>query len=145
MQLESWLAHLKTTSALALSGLKLIVSALQLALFALQVFVRLLYTFLKPLCWPIYKIYAFVVFLLSPLWIIIKLGLGVVSYVTDLVISFKVRFFTASSTKVTSSGGLMMYIIVPLLLCKPSELAIHYRNPIYPSSPGVFGIFMQDP
>ncbi|KAI0810762.1 hypothetical protein GGR55DRAFT_125989 [Xylaria sp. FL0064] len=71
----SWLESLKTAGALVLS--------------TIQFLTRLLYMLSTPLRWPLYYIYASIVFLLSPIWFIFSLGLGTASYAVNLVARLK--------------------------------------------------------
>ncbi|KAI1284602.1 hypothetical protein F5Y07DRAFT_9224 [Xylaria sp. FL0933] len=71
----SWLESLKTAGALVLS--------------TIQFLTRLLYMLSTPLRWPLYYIYASIVFLLSPIWFIFSLGLGAASYTVNLVARLK--------------------------------------------------------
>ncbi|KAI0913363.1 hypothetical protein F4824DRAFT_171628 [Ustulina deusta] len=71
----SWLASLKTAGALALS--------------TAQLLARLLYTLSTPLRWPLYYIYASIVFLLSPIWVMLRLGLGAASFAIGLMARLK--------------------------------------------------------
>lgn len=72
----NWLAPLKTTGQLALTTLRFLA--------------RTLYILSTPLRWALYRVYASVVFLLSPLWIMIRLLLGAVAFVVNIVARFKV-------------------------------------------------------
>lgn len=74
----SWLDVVKTAAATALSTMH----------FA----ARLLYMLSTPLRWPLYYIYATVVFLLSPIWFIASIGLRATFFALDFVASLKVRF-----------------------------------------------------
>lgn len=75
----SWLASLKTTGALAASTARFIA--------------HLLYVLSTPLRWLLSYVYAFVLFLLSPVRAIFNLALGVVSWVVNLMAGLKVRVF----------------------------------------------------
>ncbi|KAI0434659.1 hypothetical protein F5Y09DRAFT_214712 [Xylaria sp. FL1042] len=71
----SWLESLKIAGALVLS--------------TIQLLARLLYTLSTPLRWPLYYIYASIVFLLSPAWFMFSLGLGAASFAVNLVARLK--------------------------------------------------------
>ncbi|KAI8633162.1 hypothetical protein F5Y19DRAFT_292018 [Xylariaceae sp. FL1651] len=79
----SWLAPLQTAGALVLRTLQLLGSVI--------------YVLSTPLRWPLYYLYAFVVFLLSPLWAILSLGLGVVSFTVDLIVRLKYLYIYVRS------------------------------------------------
>ncbi|KAI1429502.1 hypothetical protein F5Y12DRAFT_407456 [Xylaria sp. FL1777] len=71
----SWLESLKTAGVLTLS--------------TIQLLARLLYMLSTPLRWPLYYIYASIVFLLSPVWIMLSLGLGAASFAINVVVRLK--------------------------------------------------------
>jgi hypothetical protein len=71
-----WVEPLKVAGVLALSTVQLLAS--------------LLYMLSIPLRWPLYYIYKTVVFILSPLWVILKLGLGSASFAINLIARLKV-------------------------------------------------------
>jgi hypothetical protein len=79
----SWLAPLKTAGVLALS--------------ALQLLARLLYVLSTPLRWPLYYVYASVVFLLSPLTAMFRFGFGALSFAIDLIVRLKVCYLCANA------------------------------------------------
>ncbi|KAI0969758.1 hypothetical protein F4678DRAFT_463089 [Xylaria arbuscula] len=76
----AWLESLKTAGALALSAVFLLA--------------RLLYMLSTPLRWPLYYIYASIVFLLSPIWVAFSFGLGAASYAINLMASLKIACAT---------------------------------------------------
>ncbi|KAK5630690.1 hypothetical protein RRF57_006405 [Xylaria bambusicola] len=71
----SWLDTLRTVGAQALS--------------TIQFFAHLLYMLSTPLRWPLYYVYVSTIFLLSPIWVIVRLGLRTVSLAINLVAKLK--------------------------------------------------------
>ncbi|KAI3323155.1 hypothetical protein HD806DRAFT_102459 [Xylariaceae sp. AK1471] len=92
----NWLAPLKTAGVLALS--------------ALQLLARLLYVLSTPLRWPLYYIYAFVVFLLSPLTAMFRFGLGAVSFAINLVVRLKYLYiYLACAALIGICAGFVLH------------------------------------
>ncbi|KAI1736194.1 hypothetical protein F4680DRAFT_452200 [Xylaria scruposa] len=71
----NWATSLKAAGALGLSTLRLLA--------------RLLYVLLAPLRWCLQYLYASIVFLLSPIRVILGLGLGTMSFILNLITRLK--------------------------------------------------------
>ncbi|KAI0503356.1 hypothetical protein F5B22DRAFT_552480 [Xylaria bambusicola] len=92
----SWLETLKTVGALALS--------------AIQFFAHLLYMLSIPLRWPLYYVYASIVFLLSPIWVIASLGLRTASFAINLVARLKYLYvYLACAVFIGACVGFLLY------------------------------------
>lgn len=110
----NWLESIQTAGAWVLSSAQLLV--------------HLLYVISTPLRWPLYYIYASILFLLSPIWALLKLGLGAVSIITALVAKFKVCLFSLTSLSTTghlqanSWSSQYFYIYVSSLLYKANTI-----------------------
>ncbi|KAI1188822.1 hypothetical protein F5B17DRAFT_244919 [Nemania serpens] len=92
----SWLASLKTTGALAASTARFIA--------------HLLYVLSTPLRWLLSYVYAFVLFLLSPVRAIFNLALGVVSWVVNLMAGLKFLYvYFACAAIIGICAGFMLH------------------------------------
>ncbi|KAI1310078.1 hypothetical protein F5Y03DRAFT_48949 [Xylaria venustula] len=92
----AWLESLKTAGALALSAILLLA--------------RLLYMLSTPLRWPLYYIYALIVFLLSPIWVAFSFVLGAASYAIDLMASLKYLYiYLACATMIGVCTGFALH------------------------------------
>ncbi|KAI0866142.1 hypothetical protein F4860DRAFT_209787 [Xylaria cubensis] len=78
----SWVTSLKAAGALGLS--------------TLQLLARLLYVLLTPILWCLQYFYASIVFLLSPIRVILSLGLGTVSFIINLITRLKYLYIYVS-------------------------------------------------
>ncbi|TRX95310.1 hypothetical protein FHL15_003641 [Xylaria flabelliformis] len=87
----SWATSLKAAGALGLS--------------TLQLLARLLYVLLTPIRWCLQYFYASIVFLLSPIRVILSLGLGTVSFIINLIARLKL----ACATIIGICAGCMLH------------------------------------
>ncbi|KAI0540927.1 hypothetical protein GGR58DRAFT_70013 [Xylaria digitata] len=92
----SWLETVKAAGALALS--------------TIQVLARLLYLLSTPLRWPLYYVYASLIFLLSPIWLMFSLGLGAASFALNLVARLKYLYiYLACATIIGVCAGFVLH------------------------------------
>ncbi|KAI0446638.1 hypothetical protein F4803DRAFT_475677 [Xylaria telfairii] len=78
-----WVTSLKAAGALALS--------------TTQLLARLLYVLSTPLRWCLRSVYASIIFLLSPVWAILSLGLGTASFAINLIPRLKYLYIYVSN------------------------------------------------
>ncbi|KAI0120010.1 hypothetical protein GGR51DRAFT_495947 [Nemania sp. FL0031] len=92
----NWLASLKTAGVLALS--------------TTQFFARLIYVLSTPLRWLLYQIYAAILFLLSPVWVMLNLGMGTISFSINLVARLKYLYiYLACAAIIGICAGFMLH------------------------------------
>ncbi|KAI0194073.1 hypothetical protein EV127DRAFT_234853 [Xylaria flabelliformis] len=92
----SWVTSLKAAGALGLS--------------TLQLLARLLYVLLTPILWCLQYFYASIVFLLSPIRVILSLGLGTVSFIINLITRLKYLYiYLACATIIGICAGCMLH------------------------------------
>ncbi|KAI8950762.1 hypothetical protein F4801DRAFT_318600 [Xylaria longipes] len=92
----SWATSLEAAGALALSTIRL--------------FARLLYVTSAPLRWCLHYVYASIIFLLSPIWVILSLGLGTVSFAINLITRLKYLYiYLACAAIIGICAGCMLH------------------------------------
>ncbi|KAI0457860.1 hypothetical protein F5B21DRAFT_53873 [Xylaria acuta] len=92
----SWATSLNAAGALALSTIQLIA--------------RLLYVLSTPLRWCLQYVYASIAFLLSPIWAILSLGMGTVSFTINLITRLKYLYiYLACATIIGICVGCMLH------------------------------------
>ncbi|KAI0547265.1 hypothetical protein F4679DRAFT_586660 [Xylaria curta] len=92
----NWATSLKAAGALGLS--------------TLQLLARLLYVLLTPLRWCLQYLYASVVFLLSPVRVLLSLGLGSLSFIINLITRLKYLYiYLACAAIIGICAGCMLH------------------------------------
>ncbi|KAI0398210.1 hypothetical protein F5Y17DRAFT_454214 [Xylariaceae sp. FL0594] len=94
--MAGWLEPVKGAGIVVLSTVQLLAS--------------LLYTLSTPLRWPVYYLFKTIAFLLSPLWVILKFGLGTASVFVGLMAKFKYLYtFVACAAIIGLCAGFLLH------------------------------------